>query len=70
MQFEPVVPNPELVQEMLSMAAQPKNEPELNLPEVVLNVSYNQHFIAITAPICEREELLVRFGRRKPPFAA
>ena len=64
------VPNPEVVEEMLGMADRAKNEPEFELPAYVLNLLEDKAVMAVIAPNYESEELLVRFGRRKPPIAA
>ncbi len=68
--IEPLVPSPEVVEEMLGMADQAKNEPEFELPAYVLNLLENVQLMAIVAPGYEGEELLARFGRRKVPIAA
>ncbi len=68
--IEPLLPSPEVVEEMLGMADQAKNEPEFELPAYVLNLLENEQLMAIVAPTYECGEILVRFGRRKPPVAA
>ena len=68
--IEPLVPCPEVVEEVLGLADQAKNEPEFELPAYVLNMLENEQVMAIVAPGYECEELLVRFGRKKAPIAA
>jgi len=68
--IEPLVPCPEVVEEMLGLADQAKNEPEFQLPTYVLNMLENEEVMAIVAPDYECDELLVRFGRKKLPIAA
>ena len=66
--IEPLVPNPEVVEGMLGLADQAKNEPELKLPGFVLNVLWTEQLMALVVQNYECEELLVRFGgqsRRK-----
>jgi len=50
---------------MLSLAGQTKNEPETKRPEYVLNLLYNERFMAIVNPGCECGELLARLGRKR-----
>ncbi len=50
---------------MLSLAGQTKNEPESKRPEYVLNLLYNERFMAIVNPGCECGELLARLGRKR-----
>ena len=68
--IEPLVPDPEVVEEMLGLADQAKNEPEFELPAYVLNLIENEQIMAIVAPDYECDELLARFGRKKVPIAA
>jgi len=68
--IEPLVPSPEVVEEVLGLADQAKNEPEFELPPYVLNMLENEEVMAIVAPGYECEELLVRYGRKKAPIAA
>ena len=68
--IEPLLPSPEVVEEMLGMADQAKNEPEFELPAYVLNLLENEQLMAIVAPNYDCGEILVRFGRRKPPISA
>ena len=68
--IDPILPSPEVVEEMLGMADQAKNEPEFELPAYVLNLLENEQLMAIVAPHYDCGEILVRFGRRKVPKAA
>jgi len=66
----PFVPDPEVVEEILGLADQAKNEPEFKLPAYVLNLLENEEVMAIVAPEYEFDELLARYDRKKVPIAA
>lgn len=67
---EDELPTPAVVQELLALADRAKNEPEFVPPPYVLNLLEAKEVMQKVAPEYESEELLIRFGRRKPPIAA
>ena len=63
-------PTPEVVAELLAIADQAKKEPNFVPPAYVPNVLEDKDFMQRLAPNYDVEDLLVRFGRVKPPIAA
>ena len=63
-------PAPEVVADLLQMADQAKKEPNFVPPAYVLNFLEDKDFMQRLAPDYDVEDLLVRFGRVKPPLAA
>jgi hypothetical protein len=64
------VPTPAVVEELLGLADRAKNEPAFVPPAYVLNLLEDNEVMQKIAPDYEVDELLIRFGRRKPPIAA
>ena len=63
-------PAPEVVADLLAMADRAKKEPSFVPPAYVLNFLEDKDFMQRLAPNYDVEDLLVRFGRVKPPIAA
>ncbi len=63
-------PPPEVVAELLALADQAKKEPSFVPPAYVLNFLEDKDFMQRLAPNYDVADLLVRFGRVKPPIAA
>ena len=63
-------PPPAVVAELLALADQAKKEPSFVPPAYVLNFLEDKDFMQRLAPNYDVEDLLVRFGRLKPPIAA
>ena len=59
---EETIPIPEVVDEMLALADQAKNEPEFKLPPYVVKFLANEPLMKIVAPGYDIADLLVRFG--------
>jgi hypothetical protein len=63
-------PTPEVVAELLALANQAKKEPSFVPPAYVLTFLEDKEVMRRVAPDYDVEDLLVRFGRVKPPIAA
>ena len=63
-------PTPGVVAELLALADQAKKEPSFVPPPYVLNFLEDKDFMQRFAPDYDVADLLVRFGRIKPPIAA
>ena len=63
-------PPPEVVAELLEMADQAKKEPNFVPPAYLLNFMENKDLMQRFAPNYDIGDLLVRFGRVRPPIAA
>ena len=63
-------PSPGVVAELLAMADQAKKEPSFVPPVYVLNFLEDKEVMQRVAPNYDVADLLVRFGRIKPPIAA
>ena len=63
-------PPPAVVAELLALADQAKKEPSFVPPAYVLNFLEDKDFMERLAPNYDVADLLVRFGRVKPPIAA
>ncbi len=63
-------PTPEVVAELLGLADQAKKEPSFVPPAYVLNFLEDKEVMQRVAPNYDVADLLVRFGRIKPPIAA
>ncbi len=63
-------PTPEVVAELLALADQAKKEPSFVPPAYVLTFLEDKDVMRRVAPDYDVEDLLVRFGRVKPPIAA
>jgi|GEM_PF-572796 len=63
-------PTPEVVAELLALADQAKKEPSFVPPAYVLTFLEDKDVMRRVAPHYDVEDLLVRFGRVKPPIAA
>ncbi len=63
-------PTPEVVAELLEIADQAKKEPNFVPPAYVLNFLEDKDFMQRLAPDYDSGDLLIRFGRIKPPIAA
>ncbi len=63
-------PAPQVVAELLALADQAKKEPSFVPPTYVLNFLEDKDVMRRVAPDYDAEDLLIRFGRIKPPIAA
>jgi ribosomal protein L17 len=61
-QINDELPSPAVVDEILTLAEEAKNEPSFKLPEYVLTVLKNKHLMDLVAPGYDARDLLKRYG--------